>query len=302
MKQCGENFQVDLVPLAFDLTSQAGSTALNNLKNIDFHINSVLESNTFQESLKKAVRDYQSKAFFGSLKGKSLSPQEQEEAMLEALLKAAKKTGGAELKNSIMQSPDAQRLKTDLQEFKSAFECSPTGVWVDKNKGLLIVVGVLGAIGGSYYMYKNRTGDTIADLSKSLLKKTWVVGSINLDTKVTKLVPSKREIGVELAASYKWEQITTKVSINMLAHEKLADISTMGTITIPLKNRMVAGIGIGSSNTNLPLGAGSTGVQDSSLNAFVNLQYNRDNLSIQLNASTDDKGTRAIGAILHLEF
>lgn len=169
------------------------------------------------------------------------------------------------------------------------------------------MVGVLGVLSGSFYMYKNRTGDSIGKLEKSLINslipKTRIVGSIDIETKVTTMKPSTRELGVEVTASREWEQFTANVKISALAHEKLADISTMGSITVPLSNNMVAGIGVGKARTDIPVLSGAArDLQTTNTNMFLTLQYQKDNLSVQLRATTDDENGYAIGTVLHLEF
>jgi hypothetical protein len=302
MTQCTENYRVGVVPLAFDIVSTGTRLVGNTIVDIDQHINKTLESKEFQDALKKAVREHQNRMFFDDLKGKHRSPEEAEKEKLNAILKATKNAGGSVIQSSIMQTPTGQQLKQELQAFKREFECSPTGVWIDENKTTLIVVGALGLVGGSFYMYKNRTGDTIGTIGENLLKKTWVVGSVNLETKVTKLKPSARELGVSAALSYKWRGIKTKVAVNAFGHEKLADISTLGTITLPLATNLSAGLGVNHSTKNIPLTKNTSADTLSDFNAFLKLQYVKDKVSLQLNAAAGSSGEYSVGAILHVEF
>lgn len=201
-----------------------------------------------------------------------------------------------------MESPKGRQLKSELQAFKRAFESSPTGVWVDENKTKLIVIGALGVIGGTYYMYKNRTGDSIADLEKGLLKKTWEVGTVNLETKVTKLKPSVREFEFSSTLNYKWRKINTKMVVTAFGHEDFADVSTLGKLTFPLATNISASFGADYNTKNIPLAGDTPADSTSEFNAYLEMQYIKDKISIQLNATTGSTGEYSIGVILHLEF
>jgi len=302
MGECSGNYHVGVVPVAFDIVSTGSRLAVNTAADIDQQINKVLESQQFQDALKKAVRDYNDKNFFDTLKGSTKTPEQNERDKLNAILKAAKTAGGNVIKSSVMETPTGQQLKQEMQAFKNEFDCSPTGVWLSENRTKLIVVGALGIIGGSLYMYKNRTGDSLASLSTSLLKKTFVVGSVNLDTKVTQLKPSTHELGVDLAASTKWRTVETKVAISLLAKENVADISTSGTITLPLAGNMVAGLGISHSNKNIPAPGVVPGTSQEEISAFIKWHSLKDKVSLQLNASAGNNGKYVVGAIFHLDF
>jgi hypothetical protein len=301
-----ENYRVGLVPLAFDIARSG--TQLVGASIIDYEalIAKVMESKQFQDALKEAARAHWDRTFIGAVGGSHRSAEENEKAKAEAIKNAMLSSGGSEALKLAMASPKGQELKRNLSAFKREFEASPTGVWINENKTKLIVVGVLAAVGGACYMYKNKTGDRIADLGKDLLKKTWVVGTINLETKATKLKPSAHELELQAALSHKWRSINTNVTVRMLAHKNLADIKATGIITVPLSTHLTASLGVNHSVANIPMTgsplADSQEKNYGNLNPFVKLQYTEDKISLQLNAMLEDEGVYKVYGIIHINF
>jgi hypothetical protein len=125
-----------------------------------------------------------------------------------------------------------------------------------------------------------------------------------LETKVTKLKPSARELGIQAALSHKWHSIDTNVTVKMLAHKNSADVSTIGTITLPLSTRLSASLGVNHATSNIPLtGAPPADSQEekfSDLYPFLKLQYTEEKISMQLNAMMKDECTYKIYGIIHI--
>jgi hypothetical protein len=76
MAQCSANYQVGLVPLAFDIVSTGGRLVNKSVANLDEHINKALQSPKFKDALKKAVREHNDRMFFDSLKGQSKTKEQ----------------------------------------------------------------------------------------------------------------------------------------------------------------------------------------------------------------------------------
>ena len=302
MSKCSANYEVKVLPLAFDIVKTGGQLAVESVANFDQHIDKLLMSEKFKEAIRKSMRDAQRKIFFDSLNGVKLTEKQAENKKLEALLATVKKAGSAGVQTSIMNTVRGQQLQQETVAFKEALECSPMGVWVDKNKTKLIVVGALGLIGGSVYMYKHRTGDDVADLSKNLLKGTFNAGAVTFDGKVTAVVPSKRTFGAEMSASYQWQKVKTTAKINILAQENVADLSTTGTITIPLRPELSLTAGVKHQAKNLHLSSDTTAVQSNNMNAFLSLEYSKDKVRFQLKSSMSQDGKHMIGGVVQIDF
>jgi hypothetical protein len=63
-----------------------------------------------------------------------------------------------------------------------------------------------------------------------------------------------------------------------------------------------AGLGVKHSTKNIPLSENTSGGIANDFNAFLKVQYQKDKVSLQLNAAAGSKGEYSIGAILHVEF
>lgn len=287
MKQCSKNYQVQLVPLAFDIVSDGVGLVGDTIVNIDDHIVRALKNKDFQKTVAKAVREYSEKGVKDIKNGKPLDTAEGD-AVIDAALEGFR---GA-VESSIKQEPKYHQLKQEANAFKNAFECSSTGVWVDNNKTTLVVVGAVGIVGGVAYMYKNRTGGKIAELSQGLLAKAWKVGTVNLNTKVTKFQPSSRELGIALESSGKWHTVNSKFNINFLAKDKNYDLSTEGSLTIALSTTKTIALGmIQQSEGSFGPPADDKQQLNTDISAFATLKYknNATEMDVAAKYSSEDK-------------
>ncbi len=288
MSQCSTNYQVGMVPLAFDLVGNGLELAGDTLKNIDTHLKVALNSPEFRQKLDKAIREYTASVIKDIDAGNQINP-----GQAQSILDTAKEAYGETLSNNLKSSPKVVQLKQEAQAFKNTFECSSTGIWLSENKKTVIVVGVIGIVGGVVHMYKNRTGDSIAGLAQGLLQKTWKVGTIDLATKITSLKPSKRELGLEVSANSKWNQFKTDLSISFLAQNKSMGFSTNSSIAIALSSDATLAFGMrtrsNNSSSTIPPISGTD--FSSNVNAFVNMEIKNDTTTMKFGAKlgTDEK-------------
>jgi len=279
MNQCSTNYNVELVPLAFDLVKDGLVFSGDTVVNIDATLKQALNSNDFQKKLNKAIQDYTNIVIQKIKAGKQIDV-----AGARAVLDAGMEAYGEAIENAVTSNPKMDLLKQEANAFKSAFECSPTGIWVNENKTMLIVMGVIGVVGGVAYMYKNRTGDTIASLSKDQLKKTWKVGTIDLNTKVTNLKPSNREFGLEFSASSKWKQFNTNITLSFLAQNDIISVSSKSSVAVALSTDKTLSLGMTqkSDNSTLSLPLASKNSFSTDINAFVHLAYKNESTTMKL--------------------
>jgi hypothetical protein len=132
--------------------------------------------------------------------------------------KAVVKAGGGvlqtaglkELEETAKGSKEYKKLQKSLKELECSWKQSPVGVFVDRNKGWLYVVGVGLALSGAVVMYRFKAGDMIAGPVSSLgtkLLKFKVLGNVEIAAKDIRFVPSKREVGTKMLVTAKWKQV-----------------------------------------------------------------------------------------------
>jgi hypothetical protein len=107
-------------------------------------IEKVLQSDAVKKKLQEQLFEY---AFEKTKRGEVFAPIDPK--LGEALLKGIGETGQKELVNLVLKDEPARRILRAFDDFKRALSQTPMGVWVDKNKGWLIVVGVVLAVGGA---------------------------------------------------------------------------------------------------------------------------------------------------------
>ena len=244
----------------------------------------------------KSLREYTAVVVRDIRAGKQIDVQG-----AEVVLDKGKTAFGEAVKISVMSNPRLTLIKQEAEAFKQAFECSPTGIWIDENQTTVIVVGVLGVIGGVAYMYKYRSGDALASLSKDLLQKTWKVGSVDLGTKVTKFKPSKREFGLEVSANTKWRQFKADFAMNFLVEEKKFTFSTASSVTVALSTDKTLSLGMTQKTDNSGvLPSQNNAGLNTDVKAFVNMAYTKDQTTMKFGASfaTDEKPSYFLSLIV----
>jgi hypothetical protein len=132
-------------------------------------------------------------------------------------LAVAKKAGGPlqsvglkELEKSATGSKEYKKLQRSLKELECSWKKSPVGVFVDKHKGFLYVVGAGLALQGAIVMYRFRSGDAITGPVTGLaqkLVKFKVLGNVEIAAREIKFVPSKREVGTKMVVTAKWQRV-----------------------------------------------------------------------------------------------
>ena len=142
----------------------------------------------------------------------------------------AKDVGLKELEKSAKSSKHYKKLEQSLKELECSFKKSPVGIFVDKHKGFLILVGSGLALQGAIAMYHFRAGDEVTvpvtALASKLVKFT-VLGNIEIAAKEITFKPSERLIGTKMMATGKWSRVTAKFELGVTFQD--SDLSKANT-------------------------------------------------------------------------
>lgn len=206
--QCGgllDTAQETLV-LAFKV---AESTLLDSPEMIE----RILRDSKVRKAIETAATSQAKELVQKQQQGKAVSQDDVKTgaaAVAQQAGKAIKDAGIAELEKTAKATREYKLLEHSLKELECAWKKSPVGVFVDKNKGLLIVVGAGLALQGAIAMYRFKAGDMIAGPATSLatkLVKFKVLGNVEIAAKEIRFVPSKQEVGTKMLVTATWERV-----------------------------------------------------------------------------------------------
>lgn len=212
MEKCGTLLDAvkDTLVLAFEF---ADKTLLNSPETI----RKVLEDPKIQLAIKQAAQSEGRRLLEAQKGGKAVTNADGVK-VLEAIGTAAKDAAIDSAKKQIEESDEFKKLKKEVENLSCALKQSPIGVFVDKNKGWLIVVGVGLGLGGVTAMYMFRSGDWVAGQATDLASKQLrfkVLGNVEFGASRLKFVPSSRQVGTTLFASAKWERVSVRLDLSV---------------------------------------------------------------------------------------
>ena len=137
-----------------------------------------------------------------------------------------------------LKSPQYLRLKKGAERVVDALKCSPTGVWVDKNKKLIYILAAGVVLAGAVGMYITRMGDEVtaplSDLLAGRLATVRPIGSLELAAGAIRFEPSRRQFQVELGATADIKQVKVELALTAQAIDTdLRIASARGRVVIP---------------------------------------------------------------------
>jgi len=132
---------------------------------------------------------------------------------------------GGKLTDSVLaqlkQTPEFKRLDQSLTDLEKSLKNSSLGVWVDKNKNILYVVGIGLAIGGAIALYATKTSGTVLNAGFSQLTgkpvQIFKVGGFSLSGQMLSFKPDAREIGGGLVGTEKWDKVQLSLEFGVVA-------------------------------------------------------------------------------------
>jgi hypothetical protein len=188
-------------------------------------IEKVLQSDAVKKKLQEQLFEY---AFEKTKRGEVFAPIDPK--LGEALLKGIGETGQKELVNLVLKDEPARRILRAFDDFKRALSQTPMGVWVDKNKGWLIVVGVVLAVGGSAALFYTRTDSDVVNFPIDQIKgkaiPLWSPGKFTLSAGLLEFRPADRKLGIEVIGEQKWERVELKLKLGVVGSDPVAKAPT----------------------------------------------------------------------------
>jgi hypothetical protein len=202
-----------VIVLAFDLADAAIADSPRLLL-------TALQSPQVQESIKKTLLD------FAKTRSTARTPpvsDAEARTLLEALRTGITDAAGDAVLKAIKKTPQFERLETSVGEFKKAFDSSTLGLWIDKNRNVLYVVGAALVVGTVSVLYITKTGGTAVDTVIAPLKAKQFtvlqVGTLTFKAALWDLKPDARIMGARVAVVKDWKRVTLEGSIGVLSKD-----------------------------------------------------------------------------------
>jgi hypothetical protein len=213
--QCTSQATIDagkrVVLLAFDLADQT-------LANSPDLLAATLKSAKVQEAIKLALNSFilaRIPTTSGELSEKDA------QALLKTLQGVVTGPISKEVEAKIKNTPQFKALDAGIKDFLATASCTPLGVWVNKNKTLLIVSGVVLAVGGTAALFVTKTGGPAVNLPLGLLKDAKIpifkLGSLSGGVTIGDLKPSLREAGAGVVLTDKFDSMSVDLKIGATA-------------------------------------------------------------------------------------
>lgn len=207
--------------LAQDVIAFVLEFPVEELPLLQGQVEKVLQSDAMRKKLQKTLFEY---AFDKTKKGEVFSTSDPKLGI--AILNSTSEVGQKELVKQIMNDVPAKRVMKAFDDFNQALKQTPMGVWVDKNKGWLIVVGVVLAVGGTAALFYTRTDSDVVNFPISQIKgkavPIWSPGNFKLSGSLIEFQPADRKLGLEVIGEQKWERLDLKLKLGVVGSDPLA--------------------------------------------------------------------------------
>ena len=140
---------------------------------------------------------------------------------------------------SVQKSPRYKLLDSSLNDLKTSFDKTPTGIFVNQHVPELILAGSLLTIGGAVAQYHFRTNADLAALyafGVSAATSKIKIGDLTLGATLPKFVTApKRELEFKSYGQYDFKVLETKLEFDgRVQNDKLNSLDARAMITVPL--------------------------------------------------------------------
>jgi hypothetical protein len=204
-------------------------------------------------------------------------------AEAEKLITALKKNVSGPLNKQVLDkikaTPEYKRLEKSLKAFEAAAKSSALGAWVDRNKGILYVVGAGLVVGTATVLYITKTGGSALDTALGPLKDhnfdILQIGKLKIGAGLWNFQPDARIFGARVTGSMDWERVKVDLKFGVLAE---------GPAIQQVEGEAV--IKTGPINLNL---TGAENFQKHQINLGFNANYERGKFTVGVGAVYKDE-------------
>lgn len=200
-----------VVVLAFDLVDA-------EVQMLPGQLEKALTSAEVQESIKKTLLQFaQTKVKSGT----SVVSADETKKLAEALQSGVQDAAVKSLTEQIKKTSQYQNLEKSVTAFQAAVKSSPFGIFIDKHKAVLYVVGAALVVGGAATLYITKTGGDIVQKPIDLLKgkdfDVLQIGTFKVSAGLLDFKPDARIFGAEVGMTKSWERVKVELKFGVLA-------------------------------------------------------------------------------------
>ena len=196
----------------------------------------------------------------------TISDQEASQ-LVQALLNDPGGRIAKDLLDQLKQTADYQKLEKSMADLQKALKSSPLGAWVDREKGILYVIGAGLVIGGATALYVTKTNvpNVVTTQLTGISAQVFKVGRFSLGVQGLKFEPGTQTLGGALTGTAKWDKVQIDAQIGVVATGsdvkqvsgklvfKTQDINLPVTGSQqPLQNKINLGLGLDIKGTGHP--------------------------------------------------
>lgn len=200
-----------VIVLAFDLADA-------ELPELPGQVVKALQSPPVQDAIKKTLLDF---AKSKSKTGSTVVTDDEARKLLDSLGSGVKDAASKDVIDQIKKSPEYKKLEASLEGFKTAAQSSALGVWIDKNKKILYVVGAALAVGTAGVLYITKTGGPLLNKAIDPLKgqefEVLQIGKLKIKAGLWDFQPDARILGGRVFGTMDWEKVKVELKLGLLA-------------------------------------------------------------------------------------
>jgi len=266
-----------LIVLSFDLLD-------SEIDAIPDRIAAVLTRPDVYKAIEKSLLDF---AKTRDASATSQLTDEEARKLRDSVLKAGGSAASDAYLDQIKASSRYKSVLSQLDLFKKAAASSSLGVWVDRNKGVLYVVGAALVLGGSTVLYLTKSGGPVADTISGELQKHSIdvvtVGALKLSVSDIEFRPSAQILGAKLVGQLKWDRVSVQLKLQLVASgADVQKVNGEAVVKVGVVNfTAIAGRDFAKPNVDLSL----------------RINANLDNVKLGVGAHFSDGGLRGSGSI-----
>jgi len=143
------------------------------------------------------------------------------EKLVAALDKNVSDPLSKQVLEKIKATPEYKRLEKSLTAFEAAAKSSALGAWVDRNKGVLYVVGAGLVMGTASVLYVTKTGGSVLNTALGPLKDhnfdILQIGKLKIGAGLWDFQPDARIFGAHVSGSIEWERVKVDLKFGLMA-------------------------------------------------------------------------------------
>ncbi|MFL4971940.1 MAG: hypothetical protein ACJ8FU_06875 [Xanthobacteraceae bacterium] len=295
-----------VIVLAFDLVDA-------EIASLPEQIQKALLSPAVQKAITKSLLDFaKSKSAIGN---NTVVSDEEAKKLADALRTGVTDAATKELMEKVKATSAYKQLQESIEAFQKAAKHSSLGVWIDKNKNVLYVVGAALVLGSASALYITKTGGTLLNAALDPLKgkefEVLQVGKLTIKAGLWDFQPDARILGARVFGTLKWEQVKLDLRFGVLAQDAKVQQAEGGAVlkagqfsvdlsgtAKPQKQVVDLGLKVGYQAGKFNLGLGAK-IQDNILSGTASAEYKTRNATFGLQGNLGQKdGNLQYGALL----